>query len=88
MHMNDERRLCVYAIQSEVSNRVYVGQTDDLDRRLKEHNHGRAKSTKHEAPWKILAVEFFYERSKARWCESCLKKSRGKRLEWLGKNRV
>ena len=86
--MNFKRGFYCYAIQSEISNRVYIGQTDDLYRRLKEHNDGRVKSTKQEIPWKILAIEFFYERSKARWCEGCLKKSRGKRFEWVGKNRV
>ena len=86
--MNDDgKKFCVYAIQSEISNRIYVGQTDYLSRRLNEHNDGRVKSTKNEAPWKILAVEFFHERSEARWYESCLKRSRGKRFEWLEKNR-
>ena len=86
--MNDGgRKFCVYAIQSEVSNRIYVGQTDDLSRRLNEHNDRRVKSTKNGAPWKILALEFFHERSDARWCESCLKRSRGKRFEWLETNR-
>ena len=86
--MNDDgERFCVYAIQSKVSNRIYVGQTGNLSRRLNEHNDGRVKSTKNEGPRKILAVEFFHERSADRWCESCLKRSRGKRFEWLGKNR-
>jgi len=57
---NDDKKFCVYAIQSELSNRIYVGQTDDLSRRLNEHNVGRVKSTKKEAPWKILAVELFH----------------------------
>ena len=84
---NQGRKFCVYAIQSELSNRIYLGQTDDLSRRLNEHNDGRVKSTKNEAPWKILAVESFHKRSEARWCESCLKRSRGKRFEWLKINR-
>jgi len=45
--MNDEKNaFCVYAIQSEVSKRVYVGQTDNLETRLREHNNGRVKSTR------------------------------------------
>ncbi len=81
-------KFIVYAIRSDTTNRVYVGQTDDIERRLKEHNSGRVKSTKHETPWKMLAIEFLQDRSEARWCESCLKRSRGKRLKWIDKNKA
>ena len=84
----EKRKFCVYAVQSDVTGRVYVGHTDDIGRRLNEHNDRRVKSTKHEAPWKVVAIEYFYERSQARWCESCLKRSKGKRLNWVSKNRV
>ena len=64
--MNTEgSRFCVYAIQSKASGRVYVGQTDDLARRLKEHNSGRVISTKRDVPWKVLAFEVFRDRSQA-----------------------
>ena len=86
--MRTEENFCVYAIQSTVSNRVYVGQTDNMERRLREHNDGRVKSTKREVPWKILSVEVFDERSEARWCENSLKRSKGKRADWLKKNQV
>ena len=87
--MNDERgKFCVYAIQSEVVNRVYVGHTDNLERRFKEHNDGRVKSTKADIPWKILTIEYFNSRSQARWCENSLKKSKGKRLKWLANKRI
>ncbi len=86
--MSVKRRFCVYAIQSEVSIRVYIGQTDDLEKRLNEHNGGRVKSTKHDIPWKILATQYINDRSAARWLERCLKRSKGRRLEWLEKNRI
>ena len=86
--IDEKRKLCVYAIQSNVSGRVYVGQTNDIRRRLKEHNDGIVKSTKYEAPWQVLAIEYFHERAQARWCESCLKRSKGKRLVWVNKNGV
>ena len=79
---------CVYAIRSEVSSRIYIGQTDRLERRLEDHNKGRVKSTRQEMPWKLVATEFFIQRSGARWLESSLKRSRGKRLEWLDKNKL
>lgn len=87
--MNEDKgKFYVNAIESEVSNRIYVGQTDNLERRFKEYNEGRVEFTKGEVPWNILAVEFFQERSQSRWYENCLKRSKGKHLEWLKKNRI
>jgi len=37
----------VYAINSRVSSYIYVGMTDDVDRRFLEHNKGENRSTKH-----------------------------------------
>ena len=52
-------RYCVYAIQSETTGRLYIGQADLLQRRMEEHNKCRVKSTKHERPWKLVAIEYF-----------------------------
>lgn len=40
----------VYGIQSELSGRIYIGQSDSLLRRIEEHNAGRVKSTKDQRP--------------------------------------
>ena len=40
----------VYAIKSELDGRIYVGFTDCIERRLKEHNSGKTKSTKGYKP--------------------------------------
>ncbi|MFA5806161.1 MAG: GIY-YIG nuclease family protein [Melioribacteraceae bacterium] len=42
-----------YILKSIQDNSFYYGSTDNLDRRLKEHNHGRGKYTKDHHPWKI-----------------------------------
>jgi putative endonuclease len=84
----EDRKYCVYAIQSETTGRLYIGQTDLLQRRIAEHNKGRVKSTKHEIPWKLVAIEYFEKRSYARWAETRFKKSKGSRLAWLAKNKV
>ena len=78
----------VYGIQSELSGRIYIGQTDSLLRRVEEHNAGRVKSTKDQRPWKLVAIEYFEKRSDARWAETRFKKSKGSRLNWLAKNKV
>ena len=84
----EQRRYCVYAIQSEITGRVYIGQTDLLQRRLEEHNNDWVKSTKYESPWKLFAIEYFQERSEARWAETRLKRSKGRRSKWLTENKV
>ena len=73
----------VYAIQSAVNSRIYVGQTHDFDTRLADHNAGRVKSTLQHRPWKIIKLSPCESREAARWLEHLLKASRGKRLKWL-----
>jgi putative endonuclease len=43
----------VYVLQSAVDGRFYVGLTNDLQRRLSEHNRGKMKYTKAFRPWII-----------------------------------
>jgi len=40
-----------YIIFSERIDRYYIGSTDDLQRRLSDHNSGRTPSTRHKGPW-------------------------------------
>ena len=73
----------VYAIQAE-SGRMYVGQTEDYNRRLSLHNAGAVHSTKDGRPWALLKIQEFDTREQARYFEWSLKRSRGKREKWLG----
>ncbi|MHC4695162.1 MAG: GIY-YIG nuclease family protein [Planctomycetota bacterium] len=53
----------VYVLQIEPTGRSYVGQTEDLDRRLAEHNspvhNTRRYTTKHAGPWVLSYREVF-----------------------------
>ena len=71
-----EKRYCVYAIKSAVTDRINIGQSNCLKRRLQEHNYGRVKSTKFETPWELFAIDYFEHHAKARWLEKSLKKSK------------
>jgi putative endonuclease len=73
----------VYAIQSQVTGRIYIGQTEAFERRLKEHNSGKVSSTSNDKPWALLKTEYFSSRSEARWAERQLKMSKGRREKWL-----
>lgn len=77
----------VYAIESSTG-RIYIGQTQSFDERLKLHNGGHVKSTCKNVPWRLLACEEFEARSQARWRETELKKSRGRRLKWLKQHKI
>jgi putative endonuclease len=54
-----------YILQSEKTKRYYVGSTDNLGNRLKEHNSGETVSSRRGIPWKIVHTEQFRTRSEA-----------------------
>jgi putative endonuclease len=68
----------VYVLKSEVFKRYYVGMTNDLPRRLKEHNSGKTRSTGYYRPWQVLFFESFETRAEARTREKYLKSGIGK----------
>ncbi|QIA06443.1 GIY-YIG nuclease family protein [Draconibacterium halophilum] len=68
----------VYAIQSEKDGRIYVGFTEDLDRRIGEHNSGKTKSTKGFTPWKLIFQQTCGYRIEARKLEKYYKSGIGK----------
>lgn len=68
----------VYVLESETHKRVYIGMTNDLERRIKEHNNGKTKSTRFYKPWKVLFTESFSTRTEARKREKYLKSGIGR----------
>ena len=70
----------VYAIYSEYRNYIYVGLTNDLQRRVQEHNKGYNRTTKPYRPFTLLFSEQFPSRSAARVKEKYLKSGSGKKF--------
>ncbi|MBK7288955.1 MAG: GIY-YIG nuclease family protein [Chitinophagaceae bacterium] len=68
----------VYAIKSLSRNYLYVGMTNNLERRIAEHNNGENKSTKAYRPFKLIYSETFPDRISARAKEKYLKSGIGK----------
>jgi putative endonuclease len=68
----------VYAIESEVDKRLYIGFTKNLEIRLQEHNSGRTKSTKGYRPWKVVFTKTVNNRKEARKIEKYYKSGSGK----------
>jgi putative endonuclease len=57
--------------------RYYIGITQDLDKRLKEHNSGDSMYTKKYAPWQIETFITLRNRRKAQELETYLKSGSG-----------
>ncbi len=70
----------VYVLESEKDGIWYVGFTENIERRLKEHNSGRSKFTSGHFPWKIIYIEEVSERVEARNREKYFKSAAGKRF--------
>jgi putative endonuclease len=76
----------LYILKSKKDNDLYIGSTNDLRRRLLEHNSGKCLSTKNRRPFEIRYYESYYNESDARKRESSLKKD-GRAL-YILKNRI
>ena len=68
----------VYVISSKQRNYIYVGITNNIERRLKEHNSGNNKTTKPYKPFKLLLHEKCTTRISARKREKYFKGGSGK----------
>lgn len=72
----------VYVIKSESTGKSYIGQTADLDKRLKQHNdplNNMSRYTKqNKGPWKLIYKEEVINRSEALKRERFLKSGKGR----------
>ena len=74
----------VYILYSPSTNRVYRGQTQDLQERLRRHNAGMEPSTKIGKPWTLLWQTPKSSRSDAYRLETKLKNlSRERTLQFM-----
>jgi len=75
----------VYILISDVDNSFYIGQTNDLRRRLVRHNAGREKYTSRKLPWKVFWSCEVKSRSEAVVLEKKLKnlKSRSRIINFI-----
>jgi len=68
----------LYILQSEVNQRYYIGSTDNLERRLKEHNEGKSTYTKVTKPFQLVFSTQYPTLSDARRIEYKLKRAKSK----------
>lgn len=77
----------VYVLRSEVDGKFNVGMSTDVQKRLKEHNAGKTKSTKGYTPWILFFFEELETRDNARTREIYLKSGVGREFikrKWTG----
>ena len=68
----------VYLLENP-DGRRYVGFSDDLKRRLKEHNAGQSIATKPYRPWELIFYEAYANKEDALRRETYLKTTQGRR---------
>ena len=68
----------VYVLVSEKNGDLYIGQTDNLERRLKEHEAGRTRTTRANGPYHLVYSEQFGKREDAVKRERKLKSGSGR----------
>jgi putative endonuclease len=71
----------VYALKSERDGTLYVGISEDTERRLREHNSGKSSFTSGHRPWVLVYREAAPDWAAARKREKYLKGGAGK--SWL-----
>jgi putative endonuclease len=69
----------LYIIFSKSFNRYYIGHTNNLQRRLTEHNAGQTKSTRYGIPWTLVYTKQFDSNIEANQEELRLKKMKSRR---------
>ena len=70
----------VYILRSLKDKKLYIGSTDDLRRRLTEHNSAEADSTKYRIPFTLEAYVAVRDKSRAIELEQYFKTGSGKAI--------
>ena len=63
----------VYVLYSSAIDKYYVGYTNDLERRLLEHNRKKGKFTDSGIPWIVVHHELYKSKSEAMLREKSIK---------------
>ena len=74
-------RVTLYVIRSKANGRRYVGITNDLPRRLREHSGGYSQASRVIGEFDLIHTETFADHRSARDRETFLKTGQGRK--WL-----
>ena len=68
-----------YIIKSQKTGKMYTGSTNNLRKRLNQHNEGKSTWTKGRGPWDLVYYEACLNEEDSRSREKYLKSGMGKR---------
>ncbi|OGZ61972.1 MAG: hypothetical protein A3H51_00030 [Candidatus Spechtbacteria bacterium RIFCSPLOWO2_02_FULL_38_8] len=68
----------VYVLHNKSKDFLYVGYSENLRGRVKEHNDGKSKSTKYFGPLKLVHYEAYNNKKDAKRREEYLKTTKGR----------
>ncbi len=68
----------IYVLKSKKDNNLYIGYTNNLEKRVSQHNSGRVRSTKHRTPFILVHNESFADKNAAIAREKYLKSGCGR----------
>jgi putative endonuclease len=71
----------VYVLRSKSNDKLYTGQTKNIEFRFLQHSAGLARYTRGRGPWELVYSEEFPTRSLAMAREKFLKSGQGR--QWL-----
>ena len=77
-HKSQKEMYYVYALSSLTRKYIYVGLTNSLERRVKQHQNGREQTTAPYRPFRLIHAELYATRKTAREREKYLKSGIGK----------
>lgn len=63
----------LYVLKSVKNGKLYIGSTNNLRRRFKNHNTGKVQSTKSRMPFELRYYEAYFSEDDARQYERALK---------------
>lgn len=73
----------VYLLRSRKDGQFYIGQTDNLERRVLQHNTGKVRSTRTRMPFDLIGAEAHETREQARFREYDLKHHSDKKRAFI-----
>ena len=71
--MGEAQKYCLYILRSILSMKLYIGQTNNFNRRFLEHEMGKHPATRNRGPWEVLYIIPFQNRKEAITLERKLK---------------
>lgn len=70
----------VYILQSQKNKKFYIGSTNNIERRLLEHNSGKTKSISNITPLSLVFKKEFETLKEARAIETKLKRFKNRNI--------